>query len=70
MRPYSWGRPTDQPGVYSLGGAGWEITWSPDEIHPYARQWLEWSQRFGPPARMAPPQDLWHYTLQTRDLAD
>jgi hypothetical protein len=70
IRTYNWGVPTDAPGVYALGGAGWEITWSPEHVHPYAAYWLELSTRYGPPGRMAPPQDLWHFTLQTKDLAD
>lgn len=68
--PYSWGRPTGTPGVYELGAKEWVITWSPNQIHPYAAQWLIWASRFGPPGRTAPPQDLWAYSLQTRDLAD
>lgn len=68
--PNSWGRPTEMPGVYALGGGKWEITWSPDQIHPYAAQWLEWASRFGPPGRTAPPIDLGFYSLQVKDLAD
>ena len=68
--PYSWGRPTEAPGVFEIGGGDWTITWSPQQIHPYAAQWLEWSSRFGPPGRMAPPEELWLYGLQTKDLAD
>jgi len=67
---YNWGRPTDVPGVFVLGGEDWEIAWSPMNIHPYAAQWIEWSSRFGPPGRMAPPGEMWAFTLQTRDLAD
>jgi len=68
--PYNWGRATSAPGVYAIGGGDWEITWSPQQIHPYAAQWLEWSERFGPPGRTAPPMDLWMYGMQTKDLAD
>jgi hypothetical protein len=68
--PYSWGRPSETPGVYELGGADWVITWSPLGIHPYAAQWLNWSARFGPAGRTAPPQDMWSYGLTTRDLND
>lgn len=68
--PYSWGRPTKTPGVYELGAREWVITWSPDQIHPYASLWLQWAARFGPAGRSAPPQDLWSYGLQTRNLSD
>lgn len=64
--PYSWGRPTQTPGVYALGGNEWVITWSPQQVHPYARQWLEWGSRVGPGGQTAPPADLWAYTLQTK----
>lgn len=69
-QPYNWGRPTETPGVYELGGGDWVINWSPLSVHPYAEQWIDWSRRFGPSPRTAPPQDLWHYTLLTRDLND
>lgn len=68
--PHSWGRPTDTPGVYAIGGGDWVITWSPDQIHPYAAQWLDWAKTFGPPGRLAPDLDLWMYGLRTKDLAD
>lgn len=68
--PYSWGRPTEAPGVFAIGGGDWEITWSPQQIHPYTAQWLEWGTRFGPPARMSPPLDLWMYGLRTKDPSD
>jgi hypothetical protein len=68
--PYSWGRPTSVPEVYSLGGGDWEITWSPNQVHPYATLWLMYAARYGPPGRLAPPADLWAYSLQTQDLAD
>ncbi len=66
--PYNWGRPTDTPGVFAIGGGEWIITWSPEQIHPHAAQWLEWSSRFGPGGRTAPPIDLWAYSLQTKDV--
>lgn len=68
--PRSWGQPTEVPGVYALGGEDWVITWSPTQIHPYAAQWLEWAAQFGPSPRYAPPQDMWAYTLQTKDISD
>ena len=68
--PYSWGRPTETPGVFALGGEGWVITWSPEQMHPYAAEWLALSSRVGPAGRTAPPIDLWMYTLQVRDLND
>lgn len=68
--PESWGVPTEVPGMFALGGGEWVITWSPNQIHPYAAQWLEWASRMGPPGRMAPPMDLWMFGLQTKDLAD
>lgn len=68
--PYSWGKPTETRGVFALGGGDWVITWSPEQIHPYAAQWLQWAARFGPSGATAPPQDLWAYSLQTRDLSD
>lgn len=68
--PYSWGRPTERPGVYAIGGKEWEITWSPEQIHPYAVYWLNLSRRFGPAGEMAPPLDLWMYALQTKDISD
>lgn len=67
--PYSWGRPMETPGVYAIGGGDWVITWSPQQIHPYAAQWLEWSSRMGPNSKMAPPMDLWIYGLQTKDIS-
>ena len=67
--PYRWGRPTDVPGVFALGGGDWIITWSPTRVHPYAAQWLEWASRFGPVPQLEPPQDLWSYALQTQDLS-
>lgn len=70
MQPsYSWGLPTRTPGVYAIGGRDWEITWSPEQIHPYARQWLALAARVGPSGRQAPPIDLWMYTLQVRDIS-
>ncbi len=57
------------PGVFAIGGGDWVITWSPQQIHPYAAQWLEWASRFGPSPEAAPPQDIWSYTLQTRDIS-
>lgn len=66
---YSWGQPTDEPGVYALGGGDWVITWSPRQIHPYAAQWLEWGSRFGPSGRLAPREDLWAFGLQTKESA-
>lgn len=68
--PYSWGRPTDRPGVFAIGGGDWEITWSPHQIHPYAQQWLEMASRVGPAGETAPRMSLWMYTLQTKDLSD
>jgi len=68
--PYSWGKPTETPGVYGIGGADWVITWSPEQIHPYAREWLDLAQRVGPSGEMAPPLDLWLYSFQTRDISD
>lgn len=68
--PYNWGQPTETPGVYAIGGKEWMITWSPEQIHPYAALWLDWSARVGPSGRTAPPIDLWMYTLQVRDLND
>lgn len=68
--PYNWGRPTETPGVYELGGNEWVITWSPEQIHPYAAQWLRWAELFGPAGRFSPPQDLWHFGLQTKDIND
>lgn len=67
--PYSWGEPTDEPGLFALGGEDWVITWSPECIHPYAAQWLKWASRFGPSGRTAPPQELWSYSLMTKDLS-
>lgn len=68
--PYSWGQPTDVAGVFAIGGGDWVITWSPEQVHPYALQWLKWASQFGPAARQAPPQDLWNFGLQTKDLSD
>jgi hypothetical protein len=68
--PYNWGRPTEAPGVFELGGGDWWITWSPQCIHPYAAQWLQWSSQMGPSGRGAPPQSLWAYGLQTKDISD
>ena len=69
--PYNWGRPADVSGVFSLGDGEWIMTWSPNQVHPYTAQWLEWATRFGPPGRLAPAQpDLWLYGLQVKDLAD
>lgn len=68
--PYNWGRPTERPGVFALGGEEWQITWSPEQIHPYARYWLSLAARMGPAGDMAPPQDLWMYALQTKDISD
>lgn len=67
--PYNWGYPTETPGVYAIGGGDWVITWSPQQIHPYTAQWLEWSSRMGPNPKMAPPMDLWKYGLQTKDIS-
>lgn len=68
--PYSWGMPTRTPGVFGIGGGEWVITWSPQQVHPYARYWLELASRVGPAGRDAPPIDLWMYGLQTRDISD
>ena len=68
--PYNWGHPTGAPGVFAIGGEDWVITWSPEQMHPYTAEWLALSARVGPAGRLAPPIDLWMYTLQTRDLND
>ena len=67
--PHGWGRSTQQSGVFALGGAGWEITWSPEQIHPYSALWLHLASRFGPPGELAPGQDLWSFGLQTKSTA-
>lgn len=67
--PYSWGEPTATPGVFVIGGGDWVITWSPTQIHPYALQWIEWGSGMGPSGLKAPPQDLWNYSLQTKNLS-
>lgn len=69
--PWTYGRPTGEPGVFAIGSGDWITTWSPGVIHPDARQWLEWSSRTGPSPRLAPRRpDMWFYTLFTRDLHD
>lgn len=68
--PYNWGVPTDQPGVFAIGGGDWQITWSPNQIHPYAQFWLKLSSQVGPAGRTAPPMELWAYALQTKDISD
>jgi hypothetical protein len=68
--PYNWGQPTETPGVFALGGGNWVITWSPEQVHPYAAQWLEWASRMGPAGRAAPREGLWFYGLQVRDISD
>lgn len=67
--PYSWGVPTETPGVFAIGGGDWVITWSPQQIHPYAAQWLEWASQVGPSPKKEPPQENWHYALMTRDIS-
>lgn len=66
--PYGWGRPVGE-GVFAIGGGEWVITWSPEQMHPYALQWLKWASGFGPDPRQAPPPDLWAYGLQTKNPA-
>lgn len=68
--PYSWGRPTDAPDIFAIGGGDWVITWSPRQVHPYAAQWLKWASQFGPAGRAAPPVDMWLYGLQVKDISD
>lgn len=63
---YSYGCPTATPNVFALGGGGWEITWSPNQVHPYAIEWLRMASGFGPDWRLAPPEDLWAFGLRTR----
>jgi hypothetical protein len=67
--PYSWGQPAKTPGVFAIGGGDWVITWSPQQVHPYAVRWLELAARMGPASRCAPPQDLWSYSFDTRNIS-
>lgn len=65
-----FGLPAAEPNVYLLGGGDWWINWSPQQIHPYALQWLQWASAFGPSPAYLPPPDVWHYGLLTRDISD
>lgn len=56
------------PEQFQVGLGTWTIAWSPQQVHPYALQWLRWAASVGPSPQLIPDPDVWHYTLLTQDI--